>query len=271
MIEKVLQNIGLSEKGIRMYLMMLETGTQPASVLARRMGIPRNTARFILDELSERGFASKTYKANTQLYSPVKPKGLIDQLERQRAKMNLDTEKRIGVVKKAIQELRERYKPKSSKPRVAFYEGKEGVITMYENTLKSSETIRSFGCYDIMRSVFSDYFKSHHARRLKEGIRVRRIHPDTPQGVAKARLDQKELRESRLIPHETYYFTPEILVYDNHVLMISWKELLGIHIESEEVATTFKVIFELAWKEADRIDPRRKRGEPIFTFDEKNN
>jgi sugar-specific transcriptional regulator TrmB len=269
MIEKALRNIGLNEKGIQMYLLMLETGAQPASVLARRLGIPRNTARFVLDELAEAGFASKAFKANTQLYSPEKPKGLIDHLEQQRIKMNADYDKKIESVKTAIEELKNNYKPKSTKPHVAFYEGKEGVISMYENTLKSTETIRSLGNYDVLASVFSDYFKSHHARRMEKGIRVRRIHPDTPRGIEKAGQDRQELRESRLIPHGIYYFTPEILVYDNLSQMISWKELLGIHIESEEIATALKVIFELAWKEADRIDPRRQRGETIFTF-EKN-
>ncbi len=269
-LEKVLSRMGMGPKAMRIYLALLEFGTQPASTIARRTQVPRNTARFLLDELTEAGFVGKTYKANTQLYTPEQPKALIGRLEQERAKVNVEYGKKIELVKRNIEELKSQYKPKSTRPHVAFYEGKEGVISMYEGTLKSTETLRSFGCYDVMGSVFSDYFKSHHERRLERQIRVRRIHPDTPAGIAKAKSDKAELRESRLVPHKDYYFTPEILVYDNFLLMISWKELLGIRIESEEIATAFKVIFELAWKEADRTDPRKKRKEKIFTFDKKS-
>jgi sugar-specific transcriptional regulator TrmB len=256
MIKNVLQNLGMTPKEIEVYLVALELGTQPASVLARKVKIQRNTTRFILDKLVDKGWVHKATKANTQLYSPESPKQLINMLGRQKAEVDESYDRKIVLVQKVMEELQARYHPQSTKPKVSYYEGKEGIISMYEGTLKSSEPIRSLGCYDVMRSIFSDYFKSHHARRLKEKILVRRIHPDTPQGIVKAELDKKELRESRLIPHKSYYFTPEILGYDNNLLMVSWKELLGIHIESREVAEAYKVIFELAWQEAGRLDAR---------------
>jgi len=259
MIKNVLQSLGLTPKEIEVYLVTLELGTQPASVLARKVKIQRNTTRFILDKLVDKGWIRKATKANTQLYSPESPKRLISMLGRKKAEVDESYDQKIALVQKALEELQAHYHPQSTRPKVSYYEGKEGVISMYEGTLKSSEPIRSLGCYDVMRSVFSDYFKSHHARRLKENILVRRIHPDTPQGIAKSKLDKEELRESRLIPHKSYYFTPEILAYDNNFLMVSWKELLGIHIESKEIAEAYKVIFELAWKEADRLDMRRRQ------------
>jgi sugar-specific transcriptional regulator TrmB len=262
MIEKTLAGIGLSEKEIVVYLCSVKMGTQPASTIARRTQLPRNTARFMLDRLVEKGFVRKATRANMQLYSPENPESLIESFKYQKAEINEGYGKKIEGIKKALEELQARYRPKSTKPKVSYYEGREGVISMYEETLRSSEPIRSFGCYDVIGGVFSDYFKTHHARRLKEGIRVRRIHPDTATGIAKAKEDGNELRESRLIPHGVYYFTPEILAYDAHFQMISWKEQLGINIESLEIAKAFKAIFELAWKEADRIDPRNqgKRG-----------
>ncbi len=89
---------------------------------------------------------------------------------------------------------------------------------------------------------------------------------DTKIGQQKAKIDKNELRESRLIPTEQYSFTPEIQFFDDKVIIASWKETLGIIIESQEISDSFKVIFELAWQEADRIDPRKKRGEKIFTL-----
>jgi len=258
MIEKILAGIGLSEKEIKVYLSSLKMGTQPASTIARRVQLPRNTTRFMLDKLVEKGFVRKATRANMQLYSPESPESLIDTFKYQKAEVDKAYKKKIEGVKKTLDEFQARFKPRGDRPKVSYYEGKAGLITMYGNTLKSTETIRSLGCYDILVGDFAEFFKSHHAKRLEQKIKVRRIHPDTPAGIAKAMRDEIEVRQSRLIPHEKYYYTPEILTYDNRVQIISWKELLGISFESEEVSRAFKVIFDLAWEEAGHIDPRKK-------------
>jgi len=167
-----------------------------------------------------------------------------------------------------MKELQTRYHPQSTKPKVSYYEGKEGLIKVYDDTLTSSETIRSFACYDMMRGEFSDYFKTYYERRSKNRIPIRCIHPDTPLDAKEAKRDKEEWRESRLLPHKTHYFTPEIQVYDNKLSIVSWKEILGIVIESPEIYDSFKAIFELAWKEANRLDTRRKKGEKIFTLEQ---
>ena len=45
----------------------------------------------------------------------------------------------------------------------------------------------------------------------------------------------------------------EIDMYDNKVMIASWKEKLGIIIESEEIADAMKKVFELAWIVAQQI------------------
>jgi hypothetical protein len=49
------------------------------------------------------------------------------------------------------------------------------------------------------------------------------------------------------VPADKYYFSPEIDIYDNKVMIASWREKLGIIIESHEIADAMKKIFELAW------------------------
>ncbi|MCR4311594.1 MAG: hypothetical protein NUV54_03465, partial [Candidatus Taylorbacteria bacterium] len=56
------------------------------------------------------------------------------------------------------------------------------------------------------------------------------------------------------VPPEKYYFSPEINIYDNKVMIASWKEKLGVIIESAEIADAMKKIYELAWTEAKRLD-----------------
>lgn len=258
MIENVLQNIGLNEKEIKVYLSNLELGSQPASVIARRVKIPRNTTRFILDKLVEKGVIEKSKRANTQLYSPEEPKNLINLLESQRVDMNAEIDDKIGQLNEVMAELESRYRPESTKPKVTFYEGDDGLKKVYEDTLKSSETIRSLASFEGMHGALPDYFKNYYKRRVANKIDIRSIHPDTPLAREKTKNDKKEMRDSRLVPPKDYHFTPEIQFYDNKVIITSWKEKLGILIESHEIYEALSALFELAWKEASRLDKSKK-------------
>ena len=259
MIKNVLQNIGLNEKEIEVYLVALELGTQPASTIARRIKIPRNTTRFLLDKLVDKGLIKKTKRANTQLYTPEEPKNLVNLLERQRVDLNVVIDTKVTQLKEVMAELESRYRPESTKPKVTFYEGGDGLIKVYEDTLRSSEPLRSFASFDAFHGVLPDYFKTYFNRRVKNKIMMRSIHPDTPLAREKTKNDKNEMRESRLIPSNTYSFTPEIQFYDNKVSITSLKEKLSIIIESQEIYEAMVVAFELAWKEATRLDPRFKK------------
>ena len=52
------------------------------------------------------------------------------------------------------------------------------------------------------------------------------------------------------MPAKDFAFSPEINIYDNKVMIASWKDKLGVTIESKEIADAMKKIFELAWAEA---------------------
>ena len=62
------------------------------------------------------------------------------------------------------------------------------------------------------------------------------------------------MRESLIIPNKEFGFHPEINIYNNKVMIASWREKLGIIIESAEIADAMKKIYELSWAEAKRLD-----------------
>ncbi len=256
MIRNILRNLGLAPKEIEVYLIGLELGAQPASVIARKVKIPRNTTRFLLDKLVERGFVKKSTRANTQLYTPEEPKNLINQLERQRVDLNANLDHKIADLKTVMAELETHYRPQGTRPKVTFYEGNEGLIKVYEDTLTSSETLRSFASFDSLHGILPDYFKTYFERRTENKIHIRSIHPDTPLAREGAKSDKEVDRESRLVPADRYSFTPEIQIYDGKLSITSLKERLGIIIESREIYDAMAVAFELAWQEATRLDPR---------------
>jgi hypothetical protein len=53
-----------------------------------------------------------------------------------------------------------------------------------------------------------------------------------------------------LVPAKDYDFSPEINIYNNKVLMVSWREKMAIIIESQEIADFHRKMYKLAWERA---------------------
>jgi len=104
-----------------------------------------------------------------------------------------------------------------------------------------------------MHKTLPGYFPRYYQRRAQKGISIRGIIPDNEYGKERARHDREEARQTALISEKEHYFSPEINMYDNKVMIASWKEKLGIIIESKEIAEAMKSVYELAWKEAKRV------------------
>jgi hypothetical protein len=145
----------------------------------------------------------------------------------------------------------------AGRPQIRFYEGTDGLKHVYEDTLTSSEPIRAYASVEDVHQALPGYFPQYYKRRAGKDIPIRAIFTDTPEGRKLSKSDEEEKRESAFVPAETYGFHPEINIYDNKIMIASWREKLGIIIESGEIADAMKKIFELAWLQAKEFDRKK--------------
>ncbi len=59
--------------------------------------------------------------------------------------------------------------------------------------------------------------------------------------------DKEELRQCRLIDIEKFPFKNQINIFGNKIMIASYRDQMGVIIESKEIADTQRAIFELAW------------------------
>jgi len=243
-----LQKFGLAPKQARVYIALLELG-EPAAVttIAKRANINRTTTYDILTTLREKNLVVYYTHKSIQYYSAEKPEKLISYLKNQSRRYLEMAEEAEDL----LPELKSIYNAIPGKPRVQFFEGEEGLLHVYEDSLTSSEEIRAYASDQANQEAVPAYFPTYYKRRAAKNIPIRAIFPDTPTDRERHSLDKKELRESRLVPKSVMDFTPEINFYDNKIMIADWKEKLGIIIESEEIAKVFKQSFDLAWEAAE--------------------
>jgi sugar-specific transcriptional regulator TrmB len=247
-LEKSLVSLGFSDKETGVYMGLLTIGRGTVSEIARRAHINRTTGYDILNTLVAKGLSSMSGKEPKQEYSAEAPEKILKLLEE---KIRGETAA-LERAKEVVPRLAPLYQA-GNRPRVRFYEGIEGLKEVYEDTLTSHEEIRAYANVEDMHKTLPAYFPRYYERRAKKGISIRAIIPNNEYGCERARHDSEEARDTALIPQKDYYFSPEINIYDNKVMIASWREKLGIIIESKEIAEAMKSMYELAWKEAQRV------------------
>jgi sugar-specific transcriptional regulator TrmB len=245
---------GFSENETKVFLVLLELGKGTVTEITRRAGLNRTTGYDILDNLVTKGLASISGKEPKQEYLAESPDKLIFLMENQIH----NKKEQLDKIKSVLPEMKSIHKV-AGRPKVRFYEGMQGLKDVYEDTLSSHEEIRAYATVDDMHQAMPGYFATYYKRRAGKNISIRAIIPATAVGKARAESDVEEKRQSRLIPQDKYYFSPEINIYDNKVMIASWREKLGIIIESAEIADAMKKTFELAWIGAE------KEGESLLT------
>ena len=244
-----LQSFGFSEKETIVYVALLELGKGTVRQISGKAGINRTTSYDILGSLSNKGLVSVSGKEPKSEYAVESQEAITAYLKKRGEEM-AENIKRSETI---IPEL-ERLHVKQNRPRIRFYEGKEGLKHVYEDTLTSSEPIRAYASVGDMHEGLPGYFPDYYKRRAGKGIAIRAIIPNTETGLERRSFDKAEMRETALVPKDTFLFSPEINIYDNKIMIASWREKLGIIIESSEIADAMKKIYELAWAEAKRLD-----------------
>jgi len=248
-LKKTLEYVGFSEKEILVYLALLSLGKGTVTQISRKAGINRPTGYHILASLEVKELVKTSGKEPKQEYVAESP----DQIEKFLLKKIENDQSCIREARKIIPELKSIHNV-SDRPKVLFYEGREGLEKVYEDTLTSCEPIRAYASVGDMHAGLPGYFPEYYKRRAKKGIFIRAIIPNTEAGLERKTFDKGEMRETALVPKDSFYFSPEINIYDNKIMIASWREKLGIIIESHEIADAMKKIYELAWAEAKRLE-----------------
>jgi sugar-specific transcriptional regulator TrmB len=235
-------HLGLTEKEAKVYLANTEVGTAPVSAIGQAAKINRVTTYDILEKLKQKGLVSYFTKKKIKYFTSTKPEILLEEFE-----------KRTNNLRTSLPKFK-RLTGETNHPRVRYFEGLEGIKTIYADTLTSKTEILNFSNSTEIRKQWPNYDKEYVEKRAKKNIFLRGLSPKDKAGEIVHSEDKKYNREIRLISEEQFNFSNEINIYDDKVAIISFKdELIGMIIESHEIASSQRAIFNMCWQFAETI------------------
>jgi sugar-specific transcriptional regulator TrmB len=247
-------SLGLSAKEAAVYTTLLSMGRSTVSAIARKSLVNRATAYVVLDSLVGKGLVQISGKEPKQEYVAESPNKLASLYrdEAKKAERRAERAASLALELTSIQKV-------GTRPHVKFYEGIDGLKQVYEDTLTATGPILACASVEDVAATLGSFYPAYIKRRAKKKIFAKGIIPKTPMAIERCKHDAEEARETVFVPAEEFDFHPEINIYDNKVMVASWREKLGIIIESAEIAYVMKKLYGLAWERAKQLEGEAKK------------
>jgi HTH-type transcriptional regulator, sugar sensing transcriptional regulator len=242
----------------------LKYGTRPTSFLAERTNLNRGTAYVTLHSLLAKGLVSKSTRRKVQYFTALDPQHLVSFVERSAEELST-TRKRLLL---AMPELLQQMNPIASKPKIQFFEGRDGARTVFDDTIKAEEkTLRAFlSLADVADYIGPEYLERYTNRRIKSGYQLQALRTlekdklamDSNVHARRYVTNKAQLREVRYLS-EDLAFPLSMYLYDQRIAIISSpEENFAMLIESREFCEMQKKLFMLLWGNAGKRNPNRR-------------
>lgn len=254
-LSQKLSGTGLSEKEAQIYAYLIENGGAFPSAISKGTGLNRTTIYKILTTLSIRGLVTELEKRKKFFYQAENPKSL-----------DRFTDSQITIAKRAKESLEQimptlegLYKSSPNKPVVRFFEGKEGVFSIYRDHVATNKKYEmlAFSNTSGVVQLFSDEIKNEYLKtKSRVGITTRAIVPDNEADINYNNIFYKNFPKNlqpklKHISRDIFPFKGEITIYgENKVSIVNFNEpnLTGTIIEDQIIHDMMKMIFELSWQ-----------------------
>ena len=244
-MEKDIEKLGLSEKEAVVYLTVLKLGKASITEIARASSLKRSTTHLAVESLVMLGLFSETRSNKRRAISAVHPRRLLE-LANFRAHQ---IEDKMG-------ELVALYNSPKEKPKIQVFEGIEGVRLLYRElyqSLNNKEEALWFTRIDAART-FPDAINEYKKMlRMLSNPRIRELNFGNTDGM-KWLEEIKPYRGKnhliRLLPTDFEFGFSDNLIFGNKLVIFSLKKDIFVSvIESEDIAKTYRALFEWAWKQ----------------------
>lgn len=246
--EKLLEELGLEAREVKIYLALLDKGALLPQQLAMVTSIKRATIYTIFPEMVKKGYLTEVTKGKRRFLTAVSPD-----------KLYASYESKTRDIKENFDQLIKIYRLQGLKPKIDYFEGFEGVKEVYWDTINQSKSSHEILLFDqvsdynpkVMGWILNDYIPE----RLKKKVSVRALAPREKESRDYLGEKRNEMRETKYVPKEKFPFRIEGMIYKDKVSFVTIEKggpLVGIVIQSVQIADTLRALFNLAWEGADK-------------------
>ena len=243
-LSQLLQEIGFTEKEALVYLALMELGSGTVTDIAQRAKLKRSIIYIILEGLIKRGYVSELPDTKINRYVAAEPTKILSDLKNKTADFKNLLPSLLAIYNKTIW-----------KPKINYFEGKEGVRSVYRYIAQ------------IKKASFISSTKriAEHLPEEVESWVTGKLDKSSPlvgrHLLVNTAIDRDFTKRLKNTDHQ-FRFLPQNLtldmdvsIYENKVALTSLGEhLFIVVIESKELYNSMKTVFDLLWQQGVKLE-----------------
>ncbi len=238
---KILEDIGLTNAEIKVYLALLELGKSTAGPIIEKTTLQSSVVHMTLNKLIERGFVSFVFEGQRKHYQASNPRHIIEYLEEKKERFQ-----------NILPELLAKQQISREKPIAAVFHGIKGIKELLLELLDTSgKEHHTFGSTRESLMLGEEWWINYHRKRASKGIYAKLLFNESLKSwKAENRYSKTELRYTKA------GFEPltETIIRNDKIAIIIWTEKpIGILIHNKSAADSYEKYFHFIWNSAKLI------------------
>lgn len=235
---QILEDIGLTNAEIKVYLALLELGTSTAGPILDKSGLQNSVVHMTLNKLIEKGFVTFVKEGKVHQYQAVNPKHIVDYINEKKQHFE-----------EILPELLLKQQTAKQKPEIIAFRGIKGIKELLMELLDAGgKEHHTFGS-TIKSLMLGDAFWVHyHTMRAQRGINAKLMFNES----------LKKWCDVNKYPKTEYKFTKagfepltETIIRNDKVGVIVWTDKpLGVIIHQKDAAESYDQFFRVMWESA---------------------
>ena len=237
----ILEDLGLTESEIKVYVALLELGSSTAGKVLEKSGLQNSVVHRALNTLIEKGLISYILEGRRKIYQATDPENFYDFID--------DKRKRFEQI---LPELKQKQSFAKETTKAAIYKGKRGINEIYAVLLNSGG--REYNTYGGGKRVTFDvmgetWWKNLHAKRIAKKIRSRQVFDETIRKFG-AWLNKRPLSQVRFLSQDFEQLTETVMIGEYVAIVMFTENTYGVLIKDKTVAESYRKNFEVLWRKA---------------------
>ncbi len=242
---KILEDLGLTNAEIKVYLALLRLGTSNATPILERTDIQSSVVFRALNSLIKKGLIHYNLEGRRKNYQATDPEQFFEFIDEKR--------KRFETI---LPELKKEQLHAKNTEKATVYKGLRGLKEVYRIMRETKgKEYNSFGggkpCEDLLGA---DWWMNHHGKRVARKLPSRQIFDGT---VKKAGQKQNTLplTEIRFVDKKFEQLQETVIVGDKVAICVFTESPYAFLMHDNVVADGYRKQFEFMWKSAHSLQP----------------
>lgn len=271
-ITRVLENIGLNPKEVKIYLALLKLGSATVSEVSKETRYKRTTIYPFLDNLKSKGLIDWGVTRYNRKAKPRDPKQLLRFARAKERKYG----RAVLSLEENFKEINKHYIQDLSDVEVKYYEGKKECREMLLELVKAKREIIGYSSWMKYPFIGEKWCHKLEAKIKNKGLKERKIVSGTEHNLYHSKEYVKEPDYNlqfffKFIPPKKEFIKVDIYLFNDIKMILSFKSVKpnGIYIRNKDLVQSDKAIFEVLYNDValefeeylkkHRIDKRKLR------------